>query len=158
MRAEKRKRISEILTKLVMFMLTSSLGTLVDLGLHWYLSARFFEGSYLWSFWISPFISFECAVMTNFYTAYHLVWRERITHRGTRSFWRHYAAYNATSTGAFLIKIAVMQGVHFLFVSFGWLQDASYEPVLCNLIALCVSGTANFFMNELVIFRKTDRN
>ncbi len=157
MRKETRKRLVEILTKLIMFTLTSGIGTLVDLSVHWVLSTRFFQTSYWWSFWLAPFISFEFAVMTNFMIAYHFVWRERISHRSTRSFWRHYAAYNATATGVFFIKLALMQGVHLLLITLGWFQDLSYEPVLCNLIALCFSGSFNFAMNEFVIFKKIDR-
>ncbi|MBQ3766838.1 MAG: GtrA family protein [Bacteroidales bacterium] len=157
MRKPTRKRLEEVLTKFIMFMLTSSLGTVVDLGLHWFLSARFFQDSYLWTLWIAPLISFELAVLTNFIIAYQFVWRERITRRSTRSFWRHFAAYNATSAGTFLIRLLLMQGIHFVFVSLGWLQGASYEPVLCNMLATCVTGTMNFYMSEFVIFKKVNK-
>lgn len=157
MRKPTRKRLEEVLTKFIMFMLTSSLGTVVDLGVHWFLSARFFQESYLWTLWIAPLISFELAVLTNFIIAYQFVWRERISRRSTRSFWRHFAAYNATSTGTFLIKLLLMQGIHFVFVSLGWLQGASYEPVLCNMLATCVTGTMNFYMSEFVIFKKVNK-
>lgn len=157
MRKPTRKRLEEVLTKFIMFMLTSSLGTVVDLGVHWFLSARFFQDSYLWTLWIAPLISFELAVLTNFITAYQFVWRERISRRSTRSFWRHFAAYNATSTGTFLIKLLLMQGIHFVFVSLGWLQGASYEPVVCNMLATCVTGTMNFYMSEFVIFKKVNK-
>lgn len=149
-----RNRLSGLLIRFLVFSVTSGAGTLVDLGLHWLLSARYFPDSYWWGLWISPLISFEVAVLVNFLIAYNYVWRERISRRGTRSFWRHYAAYNATNTGVFFVKLAVMQGLHFIFVWLGWFQDASFEPVLCNLLALCVSGTINFFVNEFVIFRK----
>lgn len=149
-----RNRLYGLMTRFVVFSVTSGAGTLVDLGLHWLLSARYFPDSYWWGLWISPLISFEVAVLVNFLIAYYYVWRERISRRGTRSFWRHYAAYNATNTGVFFVKLAVMQGLHFIFVWLGWFQDASFEPVLCNLLALCVSGTINFFVNEFVIFRK----
>ena len=154
MQKEKQKRLVEILTKFMVFSVSSGAGTVVDLGLHWFLSARMFQDSYWWTLWVSPFISFQFSVLTNFVIAYYYVWRERITQRSPRSFLRHYAAYNATGTGAFLVKLAVMQGLHFLFVSLDWFQDVSYEPGLCNLLALCVSGCINFFVNEFVIFRK----
>ena len=152
MHKEYRNRYVDILTRFVVFSVTSGAGTLVDLGLHWLLSARFFPDSYWWGLWISPFISFEVAVLVNFLIAYNYVWRERISRRGTRSFFRHYAAYNATNTGVFFVKLAVMQGLHFAFVYLDWFQDASFEPVLCNMLALCVSGLINFFVNEFVIF------
>ena len=73
-------------------------------------------------------VVFEVAVMVNFVIAYFFVWKERISERSVRSFWRHFAAYNAAGIGAFLLKFAAMQGLHFLFVSLGWLQGHSYEP------------------------------
>jgi putative flippase GtrA len=89
---------------------------------------------------------------------FHYVWKERLTYRGARAFWRHFAAFNAAGIGAFLLKFIVMQGAHFLFVSLGWMQDTSYEPVICNLIGLCFSGTFNFIMSEYVIFNKKHNN
>ncbi len=144
----------ELLNKFLMFMLTSSAGTVVDLGLHWVLCAFVFPGDYWGSFWIAPTISFEVAALVNFVIAYYFVWKERISQRSARSFFRHFAAYNAACIGAYLLKFVAMQGLHFLFVSLNWLQDWSLEPVLCNLLGLCFSGLFNFVMSEFVIFNK----
>lgn len=145
----------EILKKFILFSMTSMAGTVVDLGLHWILAQFAFAGSYWGSFWIAPTISFEVATLTNFFIAYFLVWKERISNPGSpRSIVRHLAAYNATCVGGYLIKFVAMQGFHFLFVSLDWFQDLSAEPVLCNLLGLCFSGCFNFFMNEFVIFNK----
>lgn len=150
----KGRSFKEIFLKLCLFSATSMVGTLVDLGLHWALSSFVFDGSYWGSFWIAPVISFEVAAMANFVIAYFFVWKERVTYRGRRSFWRHFAGYNAAGVGAFILKFIVMQGVHFLFLSLGWLQEYSFEPVICNLIGLCFSGLFNFYMSEFVIFNK----
>ena len=152
-----RKKLSELLLRFAIFSITSGVGTLVDLGVHWWLSASFYPESYLWRFWIAPIISFELAVLTNFLIAYYFVWRERISQRSTRSFFRHYAGYNATATGVFCIKLLVMQGFHLLMVALGWFQDTNYEPVLCNLLALCISGCFSFVLNEFVVFRKPEK-
>lgn len=145
----------EILKKFIVFSLTSVAGTIVDLGLHWVLSEYVFDGSYWGSFWIAPTISFELATLTNFFIAYYWVWKERVSKPGSlRSLVRHCVAYNATCIGGYLIKLGAMQGFHFLFVSQGWFQDLSVEPVLCNLLGLCFSGGFNFVMNEFVIFNK----
>lgn len=154
MKREKRKTLSELLVRFAIFSITSGAGTLVDLGVHWWLSATFHPDSYLWRFWISPVISFELAVLTNFLIAYYFVWRERISKRNTRSFFRHYAGYNATATGVFFVKLLIMQGFHLLLVTLGWLQDKTYEPALCNLLAMCFSGLLSFTLNEFVVFRK----
>ena len=144
----------EITRNFALFVVTSSAGTVVDLGVHWLLSNFVFKGNYWGSFWIAPTISFELAAMTNFIIAYYFLWKDRITYRGTRSFWRHFAAYNVTTLGAYIIKLIAMQAIHFLFVKMDWMQDSSFEPVVCNLIALCFSGSFNFVMNEFVIFTK----
>ncbi len=148
-------RKKEIFGKFVMFTLTSMAGTIIDLGLHWLLASYAFDGSYWGSFWIAPTISFEVATLANFFIAYYLVWRERVSKPGSmRSLLRHLAAYNATCIGGYIIKFVAMQGFHFLFVSMNWLQDWSVEPVFCNLMGLCFSGIFNFVMNEFVIFNK----
>ena len=144
----------EITRNFALFVVTSSAGTVVDLGVHGLLSNFVFKGNYWGSFWIAPTISFELAAMTNFIIAYYFLWKDRITYRGTRSFWRHFAAYNVTTLGAYIIKLIAMQAIHFLFVKMDWMQDSSFEPVVCNLIALCFSGSFNFVMNEFVIFTK----
>ena len=154
MQARTRK---EILSKFIMFVLTSSAGTVVDLGLHWVLSKFVFQGNYWGSYWIAPTISFEVAALVNFVIAYFFVWKERISQRSIRSFFRHFAAYNAACVGAYVLKLIAMQGLHFLFVSLDWFQEWSIEPVLCNLLALCFSGTFNFIMSEFVIFGKTKK-
>ena len=154
MKRETRKKISELLLRFAIFSVTSGAGTLVDLGVHWWLSASFHTGSYLWRFWITPVISFELAVLTNFLIAYYFVWRARISERTPRSFFRHFAGYNATATGVFLVKLLIMQGFHLLFVALGWFQDTNYEPVLCNVLALCISGCFSFVLNEFVVFKK----
>ena len=154
MKPTTRKKAGELLLRFAMFSITSGVGTLVDLGVHWLLSSRFMPDRYWWTFWVSPVISFELAVVTNFMIAYFWVWRERISHRSTRSFFRHFAGYNATATGVFFIKLLVMQGFHLLLVALGWFQGKTYEPALCNLLALCISGCFSFVLNEFVVFRK----
>ena len=149
-----KRTFGEILQKLVLFSVTSLAGTIVDLGLHWLLAKFVFDGNYWGSYWIAPVISFEVAAMTNFIIAYFFIWKERITYRGSRSFWRHFAGYNAAGVGAFILKFIVMQGLHFLFVDIDFMQDSSFEPVVCNLLGLCLSGLFNFAMSEFVIFNK----
>ena len=157
MKQETRKKLSELFLRFAVFSITSGAGTLVDLGVHWWLSANYHTDSYLWRFLVSPVISFELAVLTNFLIAYYLVWRERISQRNTRSFFRHYAGYNATVTGVFCIKLLAIQGFHLIFVTLGWFQGANYEPVLCNLLGLCISGCFSFVLNEFVVFRKPEK-
>ena len=149
-----RRTWKEIGTKFLAFTVTSFAGTVVDLALHWVLATFVFAGSYWGCYWVAPTISFEVSTLTNFVIAYCFVWKERISQRNTRSFFRHFGAYNAACIGAYLIKLAAMQGLHFLFRSQGWFQDWSLEPVLCNFLGMCLSGIFNFIMGEFVIFNK----
>ena len=157
MRIHSQNKVVELLMRFAMFSITSGAGTLVDLGGHYWLSSSYMPDHYWWTFWVSPVISFEAAVITNFVIAYFWVWRERISKRSPLSFLRHYAGYNAAATGVFFIKLLVMQGIHLLMVAFGWFQNKSYEPVLCNMLALCVSGCFSFVLNEFVVFRKIEK-
>ena len=157
MKIHPQNRFVELLMRFAMFSITSGAGTLVDLGGHYWLSSSYMPDHYWWTFWVSPVISFEAAVITNFIIAYFWVWRERISKRSPRSFLRHYAGYNAAATGVFFIKLLVMQGIHLLLVALGWFQGKSYEPVLCNMLALCVSGCFSFVLNEFVVFRKNEK-
>lgn len=137
-----------------MFAITCSAGTVVDLGVHWILTSTVFGDSYWFNYWIAPFISFELGTVTNFIIAYYFVWRDRISQRTARSFWRHFAGFNAIGFGSYLVKFVVMQGFHFLFLSIDWIQGTSYEPVICNAIGMAFSGIFSFFMNEFVVFGK----
>ena len=157
MKTSTRKKAAGLLMRFAVFSITSGAGTLVDLGLHWWLSSSFYQDKYWWGFWLSPVISFEAAVLTNFLIAYYLVWKERISRRDTRSFFRHYAGYNATATGVFCVKLVIMQGFHLLFLALNWFQGTTYEPVLCNLLAMCLSGILSFVLNEYVVFKKPVR-
>ena len=131
--------------RLSRFVLTNSVGTFVDILVLWLLSHLFVGYSEL--FLLSPFISFECAVLANFFCAWHFVWSDRVKRRPYNYFARKYLIYNLSSTGAFLIKMIFLLLFEHLF---GW------SVIPCNLAALCISGTINFLMGEWVIFRKAD--
>ena len=59
MKASTKKRIWELLQRFAVFTITSGAGTLVDLGVHWWLSAAFLQDRYWWTFWVAPVISFD---------------------------------------------------------------------------------------------------
>lgn len=133
-----------ILHRIPKFIVGNLLGTLVDTLVLWVLSHFVFQG-YVGKVIISPIISFEFAVFANFLVSYYLTWKDRISHHSGKSFIRHYGAYNVSCTGGFLIKMGVLVVIQAL---------TKWDVVICNLLALCVSGTYNFMMNELVIFKK----
>ena len=137
-------RLRNLLKRFLGYFSASLLGTAVDTGVLWVCSHLLFSGSYFGRNVLSPIISFECAVFTNFCSCYFFVWKDRISQRSTRSFFRHYAAYNASCTGGFLLKLGLLQLVVLI---------TGLDVVYCNLIALCFSGIFNFLMNDQVIFR-----
>ena len=133
-----------ILHRFPKFVAGNLLGTLVDTLVLWVFSHFVFQ-SYVGKVIISPVISFEFAVFSNFLFSYNMTWKDRISHRSGKSFIRHYGAYNASCTGGFLIKMGLLLLIQAL---------TKWDVVICNLLALRVSGTYNFMMNELVIFKK----
>ncbi len=132
------------LVRLVEFSASSLLGTLVDTLVVW-LCSHFWLTSYVGEYIISPVISFECAVFTNFVMAYRVIWRDRIPNKTRRTFMGRFLAYNLSCTGVFLIKMGLLLLIQ------RWLK---LDVVWCNLIAVCITGGINFLINERVIFRK----
>lgn len=126
------------------FILSNSLGTLVDTGVLWLLSHFVFRG-YAGQYLISPFISFECAVLSNYLCSWHFIWRDRVRQYIKPRFWHRYIYYNLSATGTFLVKMGFLLLLERIF---GW------HVVVCNLAALCISGMMNFVMGECVIFKK----
>ena len=133
-----------ILHRFPKFVAGNLLGTLMDTLVLWVFSHFVFQ-SYVGKVIISPIISFEFAVFTNFNVSYFLTWKDRISHHSGRSYFKRYGAYNASCTGGFLIKMGLLLLIQAL---------TKWDVVICNLLALCVSGTYNFIMDELVIFKK----
>lgn len=136
--------IKDLLEKGIKYCSSSLLGTGVDTLVLWVFSTWVFK-TYSGKFIISPFISFECAVLVNFTIAYFFIWKDRITTRCRKSFIRHYLAYNLSSTGMFFVKMLLLLGTQRLF---------GFNAVLCNLIALCITGIFNFVINETLIFKQ----
>jgi len=139
-------KIFQLLKKLVIFSTSSLLGTIVDMLVLWICAKFIFPRTYVYEYIASPFISYELACLTNFTIAYFYIWKDRVSHVSNKSYWKHFAAYNTTSLGAFLVKLAFMQAIHFLF--------PGMNVLICNFLALCVSGGINFAANEWLIFRK----
>ena len=133
-----------LIVRYIKFSLSTLAGTGVDTLVLWLCSHYLLKGSYLGEIVISPFVSFECAVLTNFTIAYFIVWKDRIAIRSWDSFWRHYAGYNLSCTGIFLLKMGVLMLIEYF---------SQWDVVVCNLLALCVSGIFNFALNNWVVFR-----
>lgn len=140
--------MSKFLIRYAKFAGTSVVGSVVDTLVLWLLSDLVFSKGYWGEYIISPLISFQCAVAVNYMISYFYVWNDRTRKRpdtSVRRFIRLYGAYNLSSSAVFLFRL----GILLLIEKFtGW------DVVICNLLAMCVSGIINFAINNLLIFRK----
>lgn len=141
-----KSKIKELVNRYLRFAASTLAGTVVDMCVLWLCSHYLFKGYYWGEYLLSPFISFECAVLVNFVLAYFAVWKDRISARNLRSFFRHYAGYNLSCTGTFLFKIVVL-----LFIE---RSSGGWGVLICNILALCVSGILNFALNEMIVFKR----
>lgn len=137
-------RTVEIVKKFPKFILANGLGTVVDTAVLWLLSDHIFH-RYASVYILAPFLSFECAVFTNFCSSFFFIWKDRVERTSVKFFFRKYMFYNISATMTFLVKMGFLLLFELLF---GW------DVVICNLAALCISGIINFSMGEWVIFRK----
>ena len=133
-----------VLIRFPKFVAGNLIGTLVDTLILW-LFSHFVFHRYFGKVIISPIISFEFAVFANFLVSYYLIWRDRVEHHSGKSFAKHYLAYNLSCTGGFFIKMGMLVLIQAL---------SKWDVVICNLLALFVSGGFNFAMGELVVFKK----
>lgn len=130
--------------KYLEFLITRLFGTGVDTLVLWVCSDYLFT-SYWGSYILSPIISFEFAVMSNFLWSYCWIWSSRIEDKGWGSFWKRFFIFNLSSVAGFLIKMLFL----LLFERiFGW------DVVWCNLTALLISGLFNYFLTDVWVFRK----
>ena len=139
------KVLLEKAVRLAKFSMSTLAGTAVDMLVLWVFKQFVFKGWYYGEYMISPVISFFFALLTNFSLAYFIVWKDRVSHRRVRSFLRHFAGYGISSLGGFVVKMGLLLLIEKLF---------HFDVLICNLLALCVSGLVNFAMNEWVVFGK----
>ena len=136
----------KLLKRFLKYSGTSLAGTFVDTLVLWLLSDFVFKNGYWRQYVISPVISFQCAVITNYLIFYFYVWRDRTREDVRRhNFFRLFIGYDLSCSAVFLLRLGLLLLIEKFF---GW------DVVICNLVAMCFSGILNFTMNNLVIFRK----
>lgn len=140
-----KNTVRSLLLRYIKFAASTLAGTAVDMLVLWLCSHVLLPENYWAEYLLSPFLSFECAVLTNFTIAYFFVWKDRISQISLRSFLRHFTGYNLSCVSAFLIKMSILLVLEWAF---------HWDVLLCNIVALCFSGLLNFFMNEQVVFSK----
>ncbi len=165
-RGEKKKKGGKdktlSLKKWVEFVVSRALGTVVDTAVLWFVgwalkqmmvahpASGFWSGfSYWGEYWIGPAISFEVATFANFLMSYYWIWKNRVSDLGSsKSFSRHFWGFNVSCIFGFVVKMVFLVLFERIF---GW------DAWLCNLVAVCISGILNYFLAELVVFRKINR-
>lgn len=134
-----------MLIQYLKFLLTRLFGTGVDTFVLWVCSDFLFT-SYWGSYLLSPVISFEFAVMSNFLWSYYWIWNGRIENKCSSNFCKRFFFFNVSSGIGFLIKMLFL----LLFERmFGW------DVVWCNLAALLISGVFNYLLADFWVFRKS---
>ena len=125
------------------FFVTRLLGTLADTAVLWLFADLVFKGSYVGENIVSPTISFEVATMVNYITSYCWIYNNRIGKRSMSQFMLRFVAFNVSSLLGFFIKMILLL---LLKRWFGW------HVVICNLVALTVSGLFNFTAADQWVF------
>lgn len=126
------------------FLVTRLFGTGVDTLILW-ICSDFIFSTYWTIYVLSPIISFEFAVLSNFLWSYCWIWKSRIGQRSTRDFCYRFVIFNLSSGVGFLIKMLFL----LLFEKiFGW------DVIYCNFAALVISGLFNYFLADAVVFRQ----
>lgn len=137
-----------ILIRYIKFIGTSIAGTGVDMLVLWILSDHVLNRNYRGEYIISPIISFQCAVAVNFVISYFYVWKDRtrsFPNAGFRRFARLYIRYNLSCSTIFLLRLGIIQLIG---------RFTGWDVLICNLMAMCLSGLLNFTVSNLLIFRK----
>ena len=139
-----------VLIRYLKFMGTSVVGTIVDTLVLWILSDFVFTKGYWGEYVISPVISFQCALTANFLISYFYVWKDRTAVSGasTKRFFKLYFTYNLSGSAVFLLRLGALLIIE---------KFTGWDVVICNLLAMCVSGVLNFAINNLLIFKKKKR-
>ena len=138
------ERTAILIRRLPKFIGVNLIGTVVDTAVLLVFSNYILKG-YVGEYILSPIISFECAVFSNYLFSYFGVWKDRAQRHSIKAFAQKYIMYNISSSAVFVFKLGLLL---LLEMTFGG------DVVICNLVALSVSGLANFALGEWVIFRK----
>ena len=140
----RRKNVMRLLKTYLEFLATRLFGTGIDTLVLW-ICSDFLFSTYWTIYVLSPIISVEFAVLSNFLWSYCWIWKSRIGQRSTRDFCYRFVIFNLSSGVGFLVKMLFL----LLFEKiFGW------DVIYCNFAALIISGLFNYFLADAVVFRK----
>jgi len=136
-----------MIKKITKFTLTGITGTIVDTTILWLLKTFVFH-SYFTIYIISPAISFEVAMLNNYIISYFWIWHDRVEKK-PKDFLLRILPYNATALTAFGVKMVFLILIERMF---------HFDVVICNILALLISGIVNFIGGEKWIFKFKEEN
>ncbi|HIZ26074.1 GtrA family protein [Barnesiella sp. An55] len=125
------------------FVVSRLFGTGVDTFVLWICSDYIFS-SYFGRVILSPTISFEFAVLSNFMCSYFWIWKSRLEHRSARDFVHRFIVFNISSGAGFLIKMVFLLIFERIFM---------WDVIYCNLAALLISGLFNYLVADMLVFK-----
>ena len=129
------------------FFLTNISGTIIDTISLWLLKTYVFS-SYVGTYIISPIIGFELAMLNNFIISYFWIWHKRVNYH-SKDFFKKLLKYNISVSVTFGFRMLIIIGVERLF---------HFDVIICNFIALALSGLLNFFLGEKWVFMMKGKN
>jgi len=132
-----------LLSRYIRFITSRVLGTAVDTLFLW-LFSRFVFSTYAGKYIAAPVISFEIAMLCNYVISFFWIWNKRISVKTSKAFFTRLALFNASCVVGFLIKMGFLIPLERLF---------RWDVIYCNLVALIISGIANFALADLLVFR-----
>ena len=125
------------------FTLKGTIGIVVNTTILWILTTYLFD-SYFTTYILAPSISSEVSILFTYIICYFWIWNNRV-HNNKRDFFRRIPGYNATACISFGVKIALIITIERIF---------HFDVVICNLLAILVSGLINFLAGEKIIFKE----
>ena len=133
-----------MLVKITKFTLRGLAGAAVDTFVLWVLTTFLFR-SYFTTYILAPSISYEVGILVAYIICYFWIWNHRV-HHNRNDFLRRVPAYNAAALVSLGVKMVMLIAIERIF---------HFDVVICNLLALLVSGFINFLAGEKVIFKKS---
>jgi len=124
------------------YLFSNFTGTLVDTFFLWLFSRYVFD-SYTGKYIIAPSLSFEIAMLKNFFNSYFWIWGDRVE-KSVGDFFSRLLFYNLNAVFIFFIKIGLIQLIAFI---------SGYDVIICNLIALVFTGVINLILQDKLIFK-----
>jgi putative flippase GtrA len=127
------------------FTLRGIVGALVDSAILLLLSEYVFS-SYVGQYIIAPAISFELSLTVTYTICYFWIWNHRVGNN-LKDFISRFPLYNLGTLVSFTLKMVLLIAFERMF---------HFHPVICNLMALTISGFTSFAFGNRLVFKLSE--